>query len=157
LADWRSKCLKSGHDQRYFEVYEAYLAEWAITIGHELVHLFISFLGGDKERLTPISLAPLGCANSTRGEAGRMWELRALGGCVSYLRNTHSELLGAGSLWLLKDNEALMVTPEAIMGFVMRGTLADIKALPAETDWFEQISSFPWALSSPSSSWIVKN
>jgi hypothetical protein len=108
----------------YLEAYERYLTKWTITIAHETVHAFLTFLAGHEFALTPKDVAPPGYANILRGESGRLWEVRALGGAVEWRMSEEKDFFGrgirAGSIWLkfCHDDEAARVAPSAIRDFV---------------------------------------
>lgn len=117
LAHWRTH---SRNTPLHKEIYEAYLVHWALTVVHELTHALTCSLSGHNKGtvkvMTPKHLVPQGLGNSSRGEAGRLWELRALGGWVTWRQNHDCKLPGAGSIWLLsgKDWDAVRVDPKAI-------------------------------------------
>ncbi|KAK3897178.1 hypothetical protein C8A05DRAFT_39274, partial [Staphylotrichum tortipilum] len=108
------------------ESYLGHLGLWALIMAHELVHAWLSFLAGDGALLTPIEFTPPGHVNSLRGESGRTWEIRALGGMVRATVSTEHRFalrdpcpIRAASLWVefTKHGEQRRaeVSPEALM------------------------------------------
>ena len=93
------------------EAYESFLACMSLTIAHEMVHAFLTFLAGSRIILTPTDVAPEGEANELRGESGRMWEYHALGGLTAPQTNKdakfESQGIRAGALWLLLTDPEL--------------------------------------------------
>src|SRR5690349_17835626 len=83
----------------------------SLTIAHEMVHAFLTYLAGSKIILTPTDVAPEGEANELRGESGRMWEYHALGGLTAPNTNKDSRFesqgIRAGALWLLLTDPEL--------------------------------------------------
>jgi hypothetical protein len=100
------------------------MAKWSLTIAHELVHGWLCYLGGH-ESLTPMDMKPPYYNNALRGESGRTWEIRAVGGQTGWRLAQDTKFLlhkpdviRAGSLWLqfTKGGWQRMakVTPEAM-------------------------------------------
>lgn len=61
--------------------YNIWMFRMAITIAHELTHFFTGYLTGDSRPITPPNVSVRGWPG---GEAGRAWELAALGGVVEF-------------------------------------------------------------------------
>ncbi|KAK4033023.1 hypothetical protein C8A01DRAFT_19973 [Parachaetomium inaequale] len=108
---------------QYTAIYHAELAFQAITVAHELTHFFTCFLSGYESVRTPVSVAPgPGHVAGGRGEAGKMLELLALGGCA-YISRGNYYGVDTVSIYLAKNGAAVYVAPEALEGLVNRGTL----------------------------------
>lgn len=124
------------------EVYRTALTFQAIIAVHELVHCFVGFLGGwGSTESTPVSIKPPQYAawfsetgNPTvkagfapRGEAGRTWEDRVLGGIASlcYLPTNPGDVPVAQLLITDSNNRTRLGDPKAVERFVNRGKLAD--------------------------------
>ncbi|KAK4099996.1 hypothetical protein N658DRAFT_143785 [Parathielavia hyrcaniae] len=142
LAQCRSRlnCVALGGDALYREAYESYLVSWAITVAHETVHASLTYMAGHAEALTPIQVAPLDNDNRVRGESGKVWELRTLGGMQWNRKNCQARFLvqrhppvRAISIWPKTDTGTVArVGREAIANLVRRSKLADLRTyLPA--------------------------
>ena len=131
MARAKADSEQATSEKALFEAaYHRYVAKWSLTVSHELVHGWLCYLGGHREAMTPKDMKPPGYVNSLRGEAGRVWEIRALGGSSNYWVLTHEpefflrRVLGkpsyirTGSVWLEFTRNGCQrmakVTPEAI-------------------------------------------
>ncbi len=129
MAQAKADSEQATADKALFEAaYHRYVAHWSLTVSHELVHGWLCYLGGQMA-LTPIDMKPPGYKNKVRGEAGRVWEIRALGGTYSwtmtqepafFLRKVLGEYsaIRTGSIWIefTRDGCCRMakLTPETI-------------------------------------------
>ncbi|KAK4140180.1 uncharacterized protein C8A04DRAFT_32306 [Dichotomopilus funicola] len=141
LAELRSAYLNTPNSHPKYskraEVYRTTLTFQAIMAIHELVHCFVGFLGGWGPRvLTPVSIIPpqyTACLRETedpivtagctpRGEAGRTWEDRVLGGIASlcYLPTNPGDVPVAQLLITDSNNRTRLVNPKAVERFVKR-------------------------------------
>ena len=130
MAQAKADSEQATADKALFEeAYHRYVAEWSLIMSHELVHGWLCYLGGHKKADTPVDMKPPYYENKFRGEAGRVWEIRALGGTISwtmsqepkfFLRRVLGEYasIRTGSIWIqfTRDEWLRMakVTPEAI-------------------------------------------
>ncbi len=142
----------------YTAAYQATLAFRAFTVVHELVHCFVTFLGGAPWKETPVGLAPLPYRDAQRGEAGRTWEVWALGGWVELYYSWGAATGEVGEIWLTKaDGRTARVDPDAIGRLVNRSKLLEANKtclLLPWTDGFEQTSGSPWTLLGLGSIWV---
>lgn len=133
MAQVKADAERATADKALFEAaYHRYMAKWSLTMAHELVHGWLCYLGGHKS-LTPVDMKPPYYENDLRGESGRVWEIRAVGGETSwklaqdpefFLRKP--EAIRAGSLWLESTKNGLQrmakVTPEAMRDLAQGST-----------------------------------
>lgn len=66
---------KAAKDEHY-----CYIFIMAVTVAHEVVHVFIGFLTGDNWPDTPPEVQARGFADHRVGESGRFWEDALFGG-----------------------------------------------------------------------------
>ncbi len=154
----------------YREAYETYITSWSLTTAHETVHAFLTYLAGNKYTLTPTEIRPLDFRNPLRGESGREWELRAVGGMTRSMKNVQerfkkSPSVRAPSLWLKgNDKMAGRVSRETIENVALGSKLANlapqlplppptpssplfkVRLSPAMADTTEQKLTFPYRL-----------
>ncbi|KAK4096385.1 hypothetical protein N658DRAFT_501652 [Parathielavia hyrcaniae] len=105
----------------YQKTYVNNLVFRAFTVGHELVHCFITFLAGNSSMHTPVGFAPTGFGDDVRGESGRQWEVGAFGGSVSLVYwETIAPAPSVGEIWLTKDDMMAKVNPDALERMVRR-------------------------------------
>jgi hypothetical protein len=62
-----------------------FIFQMAISVAYEIIHLLTGFLSGRREPNTPPEIAAVGyVGDGDDGEAGRFWEIEALGGIVEF-------------------------------------------------------------------------
>lgn len=94
----------------------------AITMAHELVHVFQLFLRRSQTRHTPPQLTYGGYGDRFTGESGRFWESRVLGGYVD-MRDSSQDAKQNMEYIVLRDNhdqKCFRIKSEVIDGILNR-------------------------------------
>ena len=63
--------------------YQKFLFQMTISVAHEIMHFFTSFLTGDGRPVTPRQVGVVGYP----GEIGHLWERIAIGGHIEFYSN----------------------------------------------------------------------
>lgn len=71
------KAMQTNYDNSIFQV--------AVTLAHELCHLFTGFLTGSDRPRTPENVTVPGQGTEMSGEHGWAWEYKVLGGCTQFV------------------------------------------------------------------------
>ncbi|KAK3291748.1 uncharacterized protein B0H64DRAFT_366067 [Chaetomium fimeti] len=115
IRSWYLEAKNSGNKEnaaRFGRDYHTLLVNDALTVAHELVHVFIAFLAGDRTVGTPRNLVPKAHADKGIGESGRMWEDLVVGGCVHLALPEQNG--NPVRITLEKDDKEIEVDPEDI-------------------------------------------
>ncbi|KGQ06474.1 hypothetical protein BBAD15_g8209 [Beauveria bassiana D1-5] len=97
-----------------------------IALAHEIVHLFVGYLTGDPNVLTPPNLSARGHGSSTAGESGNYWERTFLGGTLEmWFPRGSVEAPGSAHAYLLLETSrgprmARRISPTYIDNMVNR-------------------------------------
>ena len=93
----------------------------AITMAHELVHIYILFLRRSRSKHTPTSMTYGPFGNERAGESGRYWESIVFGGYIDMRHTTGPFPAEAIAIRDKLGRYAWRLSPDAINGILGRG------------------------------------
>lgn len=115
------RAARSSHSHAY----DRFRVLLGVTIAHELVHCFMTYLfDGDEDCITPTDIMGREFLNPDYGNLGAMWEFQVLGGkFMTYAEPDHALAENQpGMVWLNKLDgyvEKLIISKERVDGHGM--------------------------------------
>ncbi len=120
MADAKSDLKKSDLKPDTLDRFRTLHARLAITMAHELVHIYILFLCRSRSQHTPSTMTYGPFGDSRVGESGRFWEGIVFGGYIDMRRATGEIPTEAIAIRDQAKRYAWRLTPDAVYGILRR-------------------------------------